>query len=273
MFKYFVTDIDHTLFDVEIGIHPENIQTLIKLQEEGITLVLASGRTIESMRTVAHALDLKKYGGYIIGANGTMVQKANEEEPFVQYNHHIDDIHRYIDAAQEIGLHYSIEQNQVLLYSHLDHSVLYERDHCKIEIKPIIDHKRMITQAFPKLCLHMPDSKKPQYLDAFIDRFSKVVYCERFSDSYMDVMPFGHSKLTGIQEILKRNGDHLENVAAIGDGVNDINMLKQVGYSAAVSNAQAYIQANADIIVADVREAGVAQFANLILEKNKMGSR
>ncbi len=269
LIKYFVTDIDHTLFDVEIGIHPKNIETLIKLQESGVKLVLASGRTISSMMVVAKEVQLEKYGGYIIGANGTMVQKATENKPFVQYDHRLDEIKEYIDAAQAIGLHYSIEQDGVLYYSHLDHSVIYERDHCKIPVSPLESLDDLKTD-FPKLCLHTTSNDHPELLDAFHDRYAKKAYCERFSDSYMDVMPYGHSKLSGIREILEREGDDLASVAAIGDSVNDRIMLSQVGLSAAVSNAAPFIQEVADMIVADVKKAGVSEFAQLVIDRNKI---
>lgn len=270
MVKYFVTDIDHTLFDVEIGIHPKNIETLIKLQESGVILILASGRTITSMLNVAKAVNLEKYGGYIIGANGTMVQKANEKQPFVQYDHSIEDLNEYIQEALKLGLHFSLEQDGILYYSHLDHSVIYERDHCEIPVKPMSEIDDEVKVAFPKLCLHRENSDYPKLLDQFIEKYHSKAYCERFSDSYMDVMPFGHSKLSGIEEILKREGDDLSHVAAIGDSVNDRIMLTHVGLSAAVANAAPFIQEVADIIVSDVRKAGVAEFANLVMERNKL---
>lgn len=269
MIKYFVTDIDHTLFDVEVGIHPKNIASLIELQESGVKLVLASGRTISSLLVVADAVQLEKYGGYLIGANGTMVQHAGDDKPFVQYNHSVEDLNKYIQDAIDLGLHFSIEQDGTLYYSHLDHSVIYERDHCKIPVKALDFNQKHLNMAFPKLCLHRENSDYPELFDAFIEKHQNQAYCERFSDSYMDLMPFGHSKLTGIQEILKLNGHDLSSVAAIGDSVNDRIMLSEVAYSAAVDNAADFIKEVADIIVSDAKKAGVSEFAQLVLEKNK----
>ncbi len=269
MYKYFVTDIDHTLFDVEVGIHPKNIESLIELQESGVKLILASGRTISSLMVVAEAVQLEKYGGYLIGANGTMVQRAIDDKPFAQYDHSVEDINRYIQDAIDLGLHFSIEQDGTLYYSHLDHSVLYEKEHCKINVAPMDFTKRHATKAFPKICLHRENNNYPELFDAFIEKHQDQAYCERFSDSYMDLMPFGHSKLTGIQEILKLHNHDLSSVAAIGDSVNDRIMLSEVGYSAAVNNAADFIKEVADIVVSDAKKAGVSEFAQLILEKNK----
>ena len=82
-------------------------------------------------------------------------------------------------------------------------------------------------------------------------------------------MPFGHSKLSGIQEILQLEGDSLDHVAAIGDSVNDRIMLTHVGYSAAVYNAADFIKEVADIIVSDAKKAGVSEFAQLVLNMNR----
>ncbi len=268
MYKYFVTDIDHTLFDVEVGIHPKNIESLIALQESGVKLILASGRTISAIEVVAQAVHLEKYGGFLVGGNGTMVQRAGDLKPFVQYDHSVEDLSEYIEEAKRLGLHFSLEQDKTLYYSHLDHSVIYERDHCKMKVAPITELNN-VHNPFPKLCLHRENNDYPELLDAFISKYHDKAYCERFSDAYMDVMPFGHSKLSGIQEILQLEGDSIDHVAAIGDSVNDRIMLSEVGYSAAVDNADDFIKEVADIIVSDAKKAGVSEFAQLILKMNK----
>lgn len=268
MIKYFVSDIDNTLFDAKTGIHQDTIQTLKTLQKQGITLVLASGRTLNAMKIVAEELDLKSYGGYLIGSNGASLQKADEALPWLNHCHRVEDLHRYVTKAIELDLHFSLEQNDILYYSHLDSSVVYEKDLCGVKTQQFSDPIKEIQQEISKLCVHLNIERDPSKMDVFVKTFQKEAMCERFHPHYMDVMPFGHSKLTGLMEILKLENAHLSEVAAIGDGFNDLDLLTHAGLSAAVANAKPTILDVVDMVVGRAIDAGVAQFAQHVLKLN-----
>lgn len=56
-------------------------------------------------------------------------------------------------------------------------------------------------------------------------------------------------KLERLQDIIKQEGIALENVAVIGDDMNDYKMMKQVGLSFAPSDAVKFIQDHVDVVV------------------------
>lgn len=273
MVKYFVSDIDSTLFDQKKGIHPKSIKSLIQLQKEGVTVVLASGRTLKAMEGVAKQLKLHQYGGYLIGSNGTSLRKATEQKLMIHHVHALKDLKRYCEKALELGLHFSIEQNGILYYTHLDPSVLYEKTHCDMRIQAFVDPLEELMEDNAKLCIHLSENEPTEGMDAFVKLFKHEVACERFHPRYMDVMPYGHSKLTGLQEILKHEQSDLSMVAAIGDGDNDIDLLTHAGFSGAVANAKESVLERVDIVVAHSAEGGVSQFAELVRAKNQSNLR
>ena len=55
-------------------------------------------------------------------------------------------------------------------------------------------------------------------------------------------------------------GIHREEIMAFGDGLNDLQMLKEVGIGVAVSNAREEVKAAADHITRSNDEEGVARF-------------
>ena len=269
MVKYFVSDIDNTLFDHQKGIHPKAIKHLKQLQKEGMILILASGRTIQAMEGVAKILELHRYGGYLIGSNGTVIRKAEDDKPFFNHVHKLEDLKRYCQTALDLGLHFSYEQNGILYYTHCDPSVLYEQKHCEMTIQAFRDPIAELVEESSKLCIHLSDKDSSDPMDQFIERFKQEAKCERFHPRYMDVMPFGHSKLTGLQEILKREHADLSMVAAIGDGDNDLDLLAHAGFSAAVANAKKNVLECVDVIVAEGALGGVADFAKLVKQLNQ----
>ena len=70
-------------------------------------------------------------------------------------------------------------------------------------------------------------------------------------------MPKGISKAKGIDETLRRFGIPLEESLAIGDGENDVDMLKHCGIGVAMGNAADVTKAAADYITDDIDEDGL----------------
>ncbi|WP_104750264.1 KdsC family phosphatase [Helicobacter cynogastricus] len=82
---------------------------------------------------------------------------------------------------------------------------------------------------------------------------------------YQGCSPQG--KLEAAREICAKEGISLEQVAYVGDDVNDLPLLEQVGLKACVQNAHAHLKALPGILVSDKRggEGGVRALVDWIL--------
>lgn len=69
-YKLLVLDLDGTLTNAKKEITENTRQTLIEAQEQGIKIVLASGRPTYGIAPLANQLELQKYEGYILAYNG-----------------------------------------------------------------------------------------------------------------------------------------------------------------------------------------------------------
>ena len=68
--KAILLDIDGTLTNDQKVITPRTREALLKCQEKGVVLVLASGRTANGLSTYAADLDLAHHGGVLVCYNG-----------------------------------------------------------------------------------------------------------------------------------------------------------------------------------------------------------
>jgi hydroxymethylpyrimidine pyrophosphatase-like HAD family hydrolase len=84
--------------------------------------------------------------------------------------------------------------------------------------------------------------------------------------AWIDIGPPGLSKATGLTELCRRLGVHLDDVAAIGDHYNDLPMLRIVGLPVAMGNAIPDLLALAARVMPTNAEDGVAVFINEILD-------
>lgn len=75
---------------------------------------------------------------------------------------------------------------------------------------------------------------------------------------YAEAMPKGCSKSEGMKIILAETGIHRQHTIAIGDSLNDVDMLAYAGLGVAMGNAPDQIKAMADVVTGTSGEAGVA---------------
>lgn len=78
-------------------------------------------------------------------------------------------------------------------------------------------------------------------------------------DSMLEVVPAGANKWSGISKYLKQVGLGPGNVLAIGDGMNDYEMLLNAGCSVAMANAKQPVIDIADKVTASNDMNGVAR--------------
>jgi Cof subfamily protein (haloacid dehalogenase superfamily) len=96
--------------------------------------------------------------------------------------------------------------------------------------------------------------------------FSTITYSKR---NYLEILPGGVNKAKAVAALSQFLGVDLSEVAAIGDGLNDLEMLREAGFAIAMGNASDRLKAAADLVVRSNDEAGVAQAVEEILSRNR----
>jgi hydroxymethylpyrimidine pyrophosphatase-like HAD family hydrolase len=98
--------------------------------------------------------------------------------------------------------------------------------------------------------------------------FLPEVTCVRIHSekTYIDICNKGISKATGVSELAQLQGIAQEDVFAVGDLFNDIELLAWAGFSFAVENAHPHVHEIADLIVPSNDNGGVAHVVQAALE-------
>jgi len=76
---------------------------------------------------------------------------------------------------------------------------------------------------------------------------------------YHEAVPRGCSKSRGMETVLQALGIPREDSLAIGDGANDVDMIRFAGTGIAMGNAEEALKEAADGVTRSVQEGGVAQ--------------
>ena len=122
MYKLIAIDLDGTLLN-SYGIIPEeNRKAIKKAQEAGINVVLASGRTTNSVKSLAEEL-----GGneYIICGNGSLIYDLKKEE--IIYDKFIEKTKalQIIQICEQNSIYYNVYTEDMVIAKTLDNNVLF----------------------------------------------------------------------------------------------------------------------------------------------------
>ncbi len=254
-YKLLVLDLDGTLTNSKKEITPFTREVLIKAQQQGLHLVLASGRPTYGIVPLAETLDMKEYGGFILSFNGGKVIEVKTGKVFYEQALPPDVMPLIYQRSYEAGLTILSYNGKYIL--------------TKMKVKETDDFLHNLRLPADKcLIVGEPEDLVPleEKLRQELGLRLNVYRSEPF---YLEVVPKGIDKAASLERLLERVQIKREEVIAIGDGYNDLSMIKFAGLGVAMANAQPPVKSNADRITAFTNdEDGVAHFIHDLLNSN-----
>ena len=121
----------------------------------------------------------------------------------------------------------------------------------------------------------MPEIEKIMYFthdlrrDRIVEAFGNRIYTTEFQipgcgDRGGEITPAGADKGSGVAAVLKASGFRPEEMIAVGDSDNDVEMLKLAAVGVAMGNGSPGVKACADLVTATLREDGLEKAFRLL---------
>ena len=127
------------------------------------------------------------------------------------------------------------------------------------ECRPIITSDLLEDGVEPnKILLIATERGSSRALHAIADSVQSLSSAAFSKPNYLEIVPKGANKAAALVHLVGILGLDLSQVAAIGDGYNDIEMIREAGLGIAMGNAPATVQSAADWVTGTNNEAGVA---------------
>ena len=223
--------------------------------DAGAHVVLASGRSPHGMVPIADLLDLPDDGDdrlWVVASNGAVVFRYPPLEVVHEQTFDASEAVRQVlaehpdalVAVEERGVGYRVnnpfpegELSGEMIQTEL-HQILGEPVSRVIIRDPSASADDFVAMA-ARLGLHGTD-----YVVGWT--------------AWLDLSPVGVSKASGLQHVAERLGVEPGDVLAIGDGRNDIEMLRWAGRGVAMGQAVEEVLAAADDVTATVYDDGAA---------------
>ena len=257
-YKLIVLDLDGTLTNSKKEITPRNRETLIRMQEQGIRLVLASGRPTYGIVPLANELRMNEFGGFILSYNGGEIINWETQEMVYENvlpNEVVPVLYECARTHQLSILTY--DGAEIITENSQDPYVLKEAFLNKMAVRETNDFLTDITLPVAK-CLIVGDSDKLIPLEAELClRLQGRINVFRSEPYFLELVPQGIDKALSLAVLLKEIGVAREEVIAIGDGYNDLSMIKFAGLGIAMGNGVSALKEAADFVTADISEDGL----------------
>ena len=259
-YKLLVLDIDGTLTNEKKEITRHTKQTILRMQKAGVKVVLASGRPAYGVVPTARELELEQYGGFILSYNGGEIINWETQEMVYENvlpNEVVPVLYECARTHQLSILTY--DGAEIITENSQDPYVLKEAFLNKMAVRETNDFLTDITLPVAK-CLIVGDADKLIPLEAELClRLQGRINVFRSEPYFLELVPQGIDKALSLAVLLKEIGVAREEVIAIGDGYNDLSMIRFAGLGIAMGNAQEPVKKAADYITLSNEEDGVAE--------------
>ena len=251
-------DMDGTLLTASNYISSRNMEAIYRLINQGVEVFLATGRHYEV--TAHYHMELGLLTP-IICLNGAAIHDAETGKVMkmktVELN---EDRFHYLTA--DIPCNVIIHTANGLYCKETNEEINYWTKVGKIPPRYIGDLRQANYQDVLKYSVRT-GGPSPE-LSALFKKEAQVI---DWNDGFELVAP-NISKWSGIKSLLTEFQISPNEVAAIGDGPNDIEMLRHVGMGVAMGNASEKVKAVADFVTGHHENDGVAEFIERYLLKS-----
>ena len=259
-YKLLVLDVDGTLLNDEREISKRTLAALLKVQQMGVRIVLASGRPTYGLMPLAKTLELGNYGGFVLSYNGCQIIKAQNGEILFE---------RRINPEMLPYLEKKARKNGFAIFTYHDDTLITDSpDNEYIKNEALLNNLKIIKEDefstaidfAPCKCMLVSDKEKAligleqhweKRLAGTLDAFRSEPY-------FLEVVPCGVNKANTLGALLEHLGVTREEVIAVGDGVCDVTMLQLAGMGVAMGHSQDSVKVCADYVTASNEEDGMA---------------
>ena len=276
--KIVFIDIDGTLADDNKNISVEDIESIKKIRAKGVHVCLTSGKPAKSIQRFS---ELCGAWPYAISSTGAFVCNMETNEVIYCNNIEKNIAITILKIVEKYNTYKMVTISGDLIVDERKFGMYKPNRPEAIEVRSILEYIQnnqgdilqfsIIDESIDKL----KKIKNELSILTVSTNLDKIEIPKHFLEEYergrklfaLDVTAKNVSKYFAVKALLKYTRIKTENSMAIGDGMNDLEMFKAVGYKVAMANAVKQIKDLADFETLSNNNSGVGfAIENIILE-------
>jgi hydroxymethylpyrimidine pyrophosphatase-like HAD family hydrolase len=256
-------DIDGTLLDYDQTLSDAVGDAVRDVRAAGHHVVLASGRSLIAMTPVAQLLGIET--GWMVCSNGAVTVRLDpaepggwrvtdtmtfDPEPAMRLLHAEMPGARF--AVEDVGVGFRL--SELFPDGELDGA------------QQVVGFEELAGGGeVTRVVVRSPDGTSDDF-HRLVERLGldEVTYAVGYT-AWMDIAPQGVSKATGLEQVRERLGVDPSRTLAMGDGHNDVEMLRWAARGVAMGHADEAVRAAADEVTGTVEDDGAAKVLRSLL--------
>lgn len=291
MYKLVAVDLDGTLLNSYGEVTEYTKEVIKKVQQKGLKFIIASGRPMDSIKSISKDIEADKY---FIAGNGAIIYDTQKQE--IIYEKYIpkQKVLEIAKICEENNIFYNIYTEKNVITQYLKYNVLYYfKENLKKEpdkktnimvvdnmydfiknseemkcIKiTICDESKIIFNSIIKKLKNIKDIEVLDVLHMsrkLIKQGTEDVAIEYF---FTEITSSEVDKINAIKNLIKILNIDIKDVIAIGDNINDKKMIEEAGLGICMGQASEKIKEIANIVAEDNNNDGVAKTLENIITK------
>lgn len=257
-------DLDGTLLRDDKSLSQENVDAIKEAMEQGVQVVICTGRTLPSIQYLSKQLPQGDGDEYLILQNGAVIHQLPD----------LNIVHETIltegdrQAIYDVFNEYRSEEVQMVAF---DPDKLYLVDDETANPTVVQDAKTLstdITLAKFEEVLNLETLYKivvfggVEFIDDYLEKIPNELYEQvhivRSLPVAIEFIPKLANKANGLNALIQLLDIKAENIMTIGDELNDYEMVKMAGLGVAMENGHPEVKRVADELTLTNNENGVA---------------
>ena len=258
MIKLVALDLDDTLLDLRLKISEACVRAIQEVREKGIRVTISTGRMYSSALPYAQQLEIDVP---LITYQGAWVKNSLSGE--VLYCKPVPGklAREVMQFLKGEGVHYHSYYNDQLVMESLSEEGRFYAQLAGVEAILVDDLIARLDKSEAMKIMAISHDEK-QLLD--MERNLKVYYGDnlhitRSKPYFLEVMHREANKAKALEVIARHYGIDRQEIMAIGDSYNDLEMIEWAGLGVAMGNAFESVKDAADFVTTSNEEEGVAE--------------
>lgn len=239
-------DLDGTLLNSNKQVVQSSRKAIQELKSKKILPVIATGRNLLMVKNIMQSTKIST----VISANGSYIQYQGSSLNTVPIPTHI--IKELIKVTKRFHHPLAFQTaDQIVLNSK---NTLTKQAYVHHSVDPQID-----TGFFEERPINFINLFTTDHDQFYQRRFAHQLSIVRNSDKCLDIMKYGVNKQLGIKILLNKLRLLKCPTYAFGDGLNDLEMFKEVQHPVAMANGHQQCKDHAEYVTASNDHNGIAQ--------------
>src|SRR4029453_13190973 len=267
-YRLLALDVDGTLLDPSGELRPIVRDTVMTVQQHGLRVVLCTGRRFRTARPLAQALQLD---APLVVHNGALVKDLASGQTLQQSYIPVDMYHQALALLRRLSTPMvyidAFHENVDILTESMERAHPFQREyladqlaHCRIvdDIASPLAHGVILMSI-------MAEGARLQDIRLAVGTTlggRGLVYLlmnKNYQGYILEILQAGVSKWQALQQLAAQQSITPEEIIAVGDDHNDLDMIRSAGFGIAMGNAVDTVKAAADAITGSNAEDGLVQ--------------